>query len=483
MSAQYQPALPRWEHQDRALKAMNGATGFALFLEMRCGKSRVIFDEFGEDELNGAIERLLVVAPAGVYRVWEADARKHLGADLNARVKIACWESKAGVAAKRKLVEFASTPGPKILLVNVEALSTVKLARDLCTQFLNYVPGTLVIDESTTIRNHKALRTKFCLQLGRLADKRRILSGLPSPQSPLDLYAQFDFLEPGLLGFRNFSRFQQRYAVMSRKPFGPGGRMIDIVTGYQNLDELQERIKPHTFRVRLAECYQLPEKMYLRRDVEMTAEQERIYDEMEEYAVAELEAAEHVTATIVLTQLLRLHQILAGHTMSDNGTIVDIPENKTAEMLSILENCAGKAIIWAAYDADVRKVAAALEQVYGPGSVARFWGGNINTREAEEKAFKTDPKCRFMVATASAGGRGRTWDVADVVIYFSNTFSLEHRMQSEERAQMVGKTGSVAYFDMVTRNTVEEKIIEALRNKMDLSNAVTGDSWREWVGR
>jgi len=215
--------------------------------------------------------------------------------------------------------------------------------------------------------------------------------------------------------------------------------------------------------------------------VPMTDEQRTAYREMKQFAVAILEDTERVTATIVLTQMLRLHQILTGVTMSDDGNVVEVPEKRTAEMLAILENTEGKAIIWAAYDANVRRIAAALTEVYGAGSVARFWGGNEKTREAEEKAFKTDPKCRFMVATAAAGGRGRTWDVADTIIYFSNTFSLEHRVQSEERAQLVGKRETVAYFDLCTPGTVEEKIITALRHKMELSNAITGDSWREWI--
>jgi len=219
----------------------------------------------------------------------------------------------------------------------------------------------------------------------------------------------------------------------------------------------------------------------MRRDITPTPEQKLAYAQMKKFAVAELENAERVTATIVLTQMLRLHQILAGHTMSDDGNIVDIPENKTAEVLDILENVAGKAIIWVAYDADVKKLSAAIEKVYGIDTCARFWGGNRDTREAEEAMFKTLSHCRFMVATAAAGGRGRTWDMADTMIYYSNTFSLEHRMQSEERNQGVGKTGNVAVFDLMTRGTVEEKIVMALRHKKNLSDVITGDSWREWI--
>jgi SNF2 family DNA or RNA helicase len=477
--AMYQPKMPRWVHQNKALHAIDGAEGFALFMEMRTGKTKTILDEWGQDEAAGKINDLLVIAPGGVFRTWEADAKKHLSDDLLAHVRIATWESGPTATEQHRLDTFMAYEGPRILLVNVEALSTKTGAAEVCERFLKGGTVTMVIDESTVIKNPTAKRTKLCLKLGTLAAKRRILSGLPSPQSPLDVYAQFKFLGVPLL--EKFDQFQSRYAIIQKKPFGPGGRLIPIVVGYQNLDELQARIAPYSFRVRLADCYDLPERMYIRREVEMTPEQEVAYDQMVEFAVAELEAAERVTATIVLTQMLRLHQILCGVTMSDAGVEVDIAENRTTEMMEILENTDGKAIIWAAYGANVKRITDMILAKYGPLSVARFWGGNEKTREAEEKLFKTNPKCRFMVATAAAGGRGRTWDMADTIIYYSNTFSLEHRMQSEERAQAVGKTQSVGVFDLITPHTVEEKIIDTLRAKMELSNAITGDDWKQWI--
>jgi hypothetical protein len=475
----YAPKLPRWKHQNDALNAIYGHDAFALFMEMRTGKTKTILDEFGQDEAAGLIKNLLVVAPGGAYRTWEVDAEKHLSDDLNERTMILSWTSGPSLAQRREIKEFMAYKGPRIFLVNVEALSTQTGAAVECVKFLESGPTTMVVDESTTIKNSGAKRTARCIRLGRMAEKRRILSGLPSPQSPLDLYSQFDFLGEPLR--ESYTSFEARYAVMQRKPFGPGGRMIPVLAGYQNLEELKSRIAPHSFRVRLADCYDLPEKMFIRRDVVLTDEQKLAYAQMKQFAVAELENAERVTATIVLTQMLRLHQILCGVTMSDDNNEVDIPENRIAEMMSIIENTEGKVIVWAAYDANVRRISAALQKAYGPGSVARFWGGNETTREAEEKMFKTSPTCRFMVATAAAGGRGRTWDVADTVIYYSNTFSLEHRVQSEERAQMVGKRGSVGYYDLMAPGTVEEKIVEALRNKMNLSNAITGDAWRQWI--
>jgi SNF2 family DNA or RNA helicase len=459
-------------------------------MEMRTGKTKTILDEFGELEAAGQIRHLLVVAPAGVYRTWEGDADKHLSDELRRRVKLLRWDSKLSPAKRKQLVEAVTQPGPKILLVNIEALSTVEDAQTLCAKFIRGGTTMMVIDESTVIKSHTANRTKFCLAAAPHCKVRRILSGLPSPQSPLDLYTQFAFLNPSIIGFGKFDEFKHRYGIVKRMPYGPGGRMIETVVGYQNLDELQDKIAGHSFRVLLKDCTDLPEKIYMRREVAMTSEQQKLYDALVEEATAIIEKkgqeAGRVTANIVLTQLLRFQQIMAGHVVTDadgenGGQIIDIKENKTSELLAAIGECSGKAIIWAAFDHDVKKITKRLEEIYGPGSVARFWGGNKNTREAEEQAFKTDPRCRFMVATAAAGGRGRTWDVADLVVYYSNTFSLEHRAQSEERTQAIGKKTSTLYLDLVCPGTVEEKILHALRSKMSLSDAVTGDGWKEWV--
>jgi SNF2 family DNA or RNA helicase len=470
-----------------------GKPGFAFFMEMRTGKTKTVLDEFGELEASGEIKHLLVIAPAGVYRTWEPAIEEHLADSLRRRVKVLRWESKASPDGRWQITRAAVTEGVKIFLVNIEALSTVPAAQKVVAQFIKRYPTMVVVDESTTIKNFKANRTKFCLAAAKHpnAKVRRILSGLPTPQGPLDIFTQMFFLDPNILRFttgktlsQNFYSFRHRYAVL-KKIRGPGGRIIDTVAGYQNLDELKARMKPYAYRVKRSQCHVELPAIYYRRDVAMTKAQETAYDAMRTQMRVELNNTESVTAAIVLVQLLRLHQICCGHLTSKdaegNNKITNLPENRTAEMLNVLAEHEGKAIIWTAYDADVHKITAALEETYGEGSVARFWGGNRNTREDEEKRFLNDPQCRFMVSTAASGGRGRTWTIADLVIYHSNTFSLEHRMQSEERPQAIGRTTPIAYVDLSCYGTVEDKILHTLRTKMKLSDAVTGDKWKEWV--
>lgn len=498
----YQPRMPLRDYQAREYGRMDGRRAWALLMAMRTGKTAVALADFGRAELRGEVDDLLVVAPAGVYLTWVGEVDKHLSDDLRRRVRIGVW--KSGLSDK-KLEELRAfmrdTSTPRIFLCNVEALSRVgtvavpNKARAACRFFLEQRGNraTMVVDESTVIKNPKALRTRFVLDvLAPRAAYRRILSGLPTPRSPLDIWAQFAFLDTRILGHDIYRSFMHEYAIVQRKLF-PGARYYtDVVVGYRNVERLQELIAPHASRVEFRP--NIP-PTWSHREVAFTTEQRRVYNDLVKYATAKLDEETHVTAPIVITQLLRLHQVLCGHVVDENGVERDIPENKTAELLELLDDYSGKAVIWCTYDADVRKVSRALAREFGPrdefdrpieptfpnATVARFWGGNLNTREAEEARFKTDPACRYMVATASAGGRGRTWDVADLVVYYSSSFDLEHREQSEQRVQATDKLRGVDYVDLVAPNTVETKILNALRNKMDLASVITGDTWREWV--
>jgi SNF2 family DNA or RNA helicase len=477
----YAPQKKLRDYQVEALEKMDGREAFACLMAMRTGKTAVALADFGQKELDGTCDSLLVIAPGGVYRTWEGQIQEHLSLDLLKRVQVYTWESGKSMR-DAELVRFLDdTSRPSILLVNVEALSlSTTGARACCERFLALRKSSMVVvDESTIIKAPKAERTKYvCWVIGPRAKYRRILSGLPTPRSPLDLYHQFEFLDKNILQQSTFMKFQERYAI-TRKVKWPGARWPTVmVVGYKNIDELPRLIEPHSFRVPFRP--DIP-PTYTIRHVKMTDEQARIYAQLKTFATAQLENEEHVTAHAVITQMLRLHQVLCGHVVTEDGSFRAIKENRTREVLEIMEDYDGKAVVWCSYDHDVRKVAAALQEEYGASSVARFWGGNVNTREAEEKQFKSDPACRFMVATPDAGGRGRTWDVANLVVYFSNRDNLEFRDQSEQRAQNVGKSVGVDYVDLVCPGTVDEPILGALRKKIDLSALITGDDWRKWV--
>lgn len=549
----YQSKRKPREKQQEALNKLQGKKAFAVLMAMRTGKTKVITDDFGRLVDEGKVRDLLVLAPAGAYMPWETALYTDLPDEIADHLSVFVWVSKKAKlkSYQTEFKQFCEHPGPRVLLMNIEAVSSVIAARQIALTFLEQTPGRnmLVVDESVVIKNHQATCSKFCVDtLSPLASYKRILSGLVAPRSPLDVYQQFRFLDKTIFP-EPFEKFRDRYADVKRicqlplpivrnkylntmklnrpmseeqlqekasaiwpdmtdfPPFGflrnmvvdspntlkkdemvsaifrAGGYIpsIPMIKGYRNIDELHERIAPHSFRVRLEDCFDLPPADYSFRDVEMHPDQERIYGDLREFMTAQLKEAKQVTAQNVITLMLRLHQVLCGHTRDENGDYVSIPEYRTASAVELLEDYDGKAIIWCSYDNDVRKIQAVLEKTFGDGSVARFWGGNRATREDEEKTFKKSPACRFMIATPDAGGRGRTWDNADLVVYYSSKNNLDHRMQSEERVKAVGKTRPVAYVDMRVRGTVEEKIIEALRNKIDIASVISGDDWMEWL--
>jgi Mesyanzhinovviridae DNA helicase len=524
---QYQSQRQPRAKQAEALSRLAGQQAFALQMEMRTGKTKVVIDDFGRLEAAGQVDDLVVIAPAGAYRPWAKEIVADASADLQARCQVHIWAARDKSKAKlEKLKKFSGFSGPRILLMNVEALSTVKTARELLLKYVTQRRCMGVIDESTTIRNPDSKRTKFILkEIAPKLTHKRILTGLIAPKSPLDLYCQFEFLDKRILGHETFTTFKARYAIEEKVCLLPqgvlAGRLERVVgkhfkldgmgivsprdlprnivmreldkrnvwyqsfkkiVGFKNEGELYEKTAPYSYRCKLEDCYDLPPKIYMRRDVELTDEQRRVYAHLLDFYTAELTNTEHVTASNVISRMIRLHQVLCGHTKSDEtGEEKDIASNRPSSLMELLEDHTGKAIIWCSYDHDVRKLAKILEQAYGAGCVARFWGGNLSTREDEEKRFLNDPACMYMLATPAAGGRGRTWVVADLVVYYSNTHDLEHRIQSEMRAQGVDKVNSVAYVDLITPDTVEEKILHCLRNKLSMASVISGDDFRQWL--
>lgn len=475
----YHPPIKAYAHQSEALKKMAGREAFALLMAMRTGKTKVALDDFGSLELKEKVSDLLVIAPAGVYRTWLDAMREHFSDDLKDRISVHAYSAKEnGKAKKAERDTLLGINGPRVLLMNVEALSRPGPARGVCEEFLKRRGGYVIIDESTIIKN-KSKRTDYIIKFIRpLATYRRILSGLATPRSPLDLFYQFEFLDWEILGWRSYYTFRSAVAIMATQWFG--GRSVQVVVGYRDeaVAELQRLIEPASFRVPFRP--DIPSTWTIR-EVDMTKEQEFHYNEIKEFATTQLSETSHVTATVVIAQLMRMHQVLCGHVRDEDGALHILPENKTAELLELLEDYAGKAIIWCSYDHDVRKLSDRLQYEYGGPSVARFWGGNSTTREREESEFKNNPECRFMIATPAAGGRGRTWSNADLVIYYSSTDNLEHRDQSEQRAMGIGKKRQVDFIDLIHPDTVEMKILNALRRKINMSSAINGDNYRDWI--
>jgi SNF2 family DNA or RNA helicase len=337
------------------------------------------------------------------------------------------------------------------------------------------------VDESTTIKNRKASRTKNIMALQKRAKYRRILTGSPITKSPMDLFSQCAFLEDKSLGFNSYYAFQSRYANIQQRTMGH--RSFQQIMGYRRLDELAEKLDTFSNRVLKVDCLDLPAKVYIRRDVELTPEQDRLYRQMKKLALAKLESGELATTASVLTQIMRLQQICCGHLMPDEGEIQLVKSNRLNELLDVVEELQGKAIIWATYTHDIKQIAEALRDRFGPDSVATYYGATPQDERQEIVNAFQEPESplRFFVGQPKTGGYGITLTAANTVIYFSNSYDLEIRLQSEDRAHRIGQTNKVTYIDLVSPGTIDEKILQALRDKVDIAGQVLREDTKSWL--
>jgi SNF2 family DNA or RNA helicase len=468
-----------YAHQLTALEKSWDKTEYGYFMEMGTGKSKVLVDNMAMLYDKGKINGAIIVAPKGVYRNWYSqEIPNHLASHIQPTMVL--WTALTSKTKDKEYQTLFETGHDlHILIMNVEALSTKK-GLEFAAKFMRCHETMLAIDESTTIKNPSAKRTKSILALGKESKYRRILTGSPVTKSPLDLFTQCGFLNSYLLGFDSFYAFRNRYANMVDRNFG--GRRVQLIGSYKRLDELATKLKAFSYRVLKEDCLDLPEKVYIRREVDLTDEQSKAYSTMKSAALALLKG-KMATAPHVLTQMMRLHQITCGHLKNDDGTITEIKNNRLKELINLLDEVEGKVIIWANYVHDIEHIVKTISDEFGADSIVQYYGA-IPAEQRQENIEKfQDPnsKARFFIGNPQTGGYGITLTCANTVVYYSNGYDLEKRLQSEDRAHRIGQKKSVTYVDFIAPKTVDEKIVKALRKKMNIANEIMDEDWREWI--
>ena len=467
-----------YAHQTTALEKSWNKKVFAYFMEMGTGKTKVAIDNIAMLYDNGKINGVLIIAPKGVYKNWYSqEIPIHLVDHIHPKTVL--WQAMINQKQQKLLDTLFETGNDlHILIMNVESFSTKK-GVDFAARFLNSHNTYMAIDESTTIKNPGAKRTKSIVALGQYAKYRRILTGSPVTKSPLDLYKQCEFLDEYLLDHSSYYTFRTRYAVMRKAHFN--GRSVEIVVGYKNLGELSDKIKPFSYRVLKDDCLDLPKKTFMKRIITLTAEQEKVYKQMKEMALAQLNGKLLTTAN-ALTQLMRLHQITCGHFKANDGSIQIVKNNRLSELINLLDEVEGKAVIWAHYQYDVQTIIEAIKKEYGDDSVVDYYGKTPNDeRQDNIKKFQEDPRYRFLVGTPATGGYGITLTAASTMIYYSNGYDLEKRQQSEARIDRIGQTKPMTYVDIICEDTVDERIVKALRKKINIATEIMGEKLKEWI--
>jgi SNF2 family DNA or RNA helicase len=502
---------------------------FGIFMEMGCGKTWVSINEIAYMYDQGRINAALIVAPKGVYLNW---MRNEIPAHMpnHIKYKVGWWTSYRTSRVLRMHEDMLKPyEGLKIFLVNCEAIDDRKNNR--CVEYLRrFVPAHMLymaVDESTCIRNPKAARTKMITKIGKVVRYRRILTGEPIANRPTDVYAQCEFLSPRALDYGSFYSFRNHFCEIEKKYLG--NRSFDYVTGYKNLDELGKELRRFSFIVKKKDCLDLPDKIYQQRYVEMTDKQAKLYEEMRRDALILLNNAEEgqgaveeferalesgelpanienfaqkqVTAPMIITQLMRLQQIACGYMKLDSGEEVPVDDvnPRIEELLEVVRQSDEKFVIWATFRYSIREIARALRKEFGEKSVVTYYGDTDDSdrRIAMERfqgtpertehlsgrvipAVPHDPQCRFFVGNPQTAGFGLTLTRASHVVYFSNSYDHEHRIQSEDRCHRIGQKSNVVYVDLLVPGTIDERVVAALRSKKSVAAQITGDGWKAW---
>ena len=481
MSVNYKFKFEPFEHQKTALRYGWDRTEFGLFMEMGTGKSKVLIDNMGMLYQAGQIDFALVLAPKGVYRNWVTkEIPEHMSDDIPHRV--IRWVASPN---KKQQAEMRSVKdkfdGLTIFVMNVESFSSLKgkQAGEWMGRALG-AKGLIAIDESTTIKNHKAKRTKALLKIASAFKYRRLLTGSPITKSPMDIYAQTEFLRPGLLGYDSYYAFQGRYAVVQRKTMGQ--HAFQQIVGFRNLDELTNKIDTFSYRVLKQDCLDLPDKIYTVRYVGLTKEQRDMYNSIRQHAMVMLDNGEMSTAPAVITQMLRLQQIMSGHLKTDEGETIYFPSQRLEALKEILDEHDGKAIIWSRFRHDIQSITEMLNKEYGEGCAAAYYGDTSDDERNDiVMRFQKSNALRFFVGNPATAGYGLTLTEANLVVYYANDFNLETRAQSEDRAHRIGQKNNVTYVDLISEGTIDEKIVKSLQSKIDISAKVLGEEARTWL--
>lgn len=499
---------------------------FALAAEQGTGKTWMLLNDmerqFGRNRINAAA----VIAPKGVHTNW---VRREIPKHMEAPVRSEVWVSGAGVKHTQRLKKLL-VPGNSeeltVLSINIDALNT-KPGREYLRSFLMAYDAMLVIDESSRIKNMTSSRTKHAIEVGAYATTRRIASGTMITGGPQDAFAQFEFLAPGkgLLGTRSYRAFVAEYSELlppehglvrsiarehMRKRLRPETieakvaellrehpelsreQAIDAIATkwapqmlakdaigrpvYRNLDKLTKLMAPYTYRILKSECLDLPAKMYQLITYELEPAQKRVYEKLRDELVFERDDGD-IDRFSALTKLMKLRQAVSGFVMVDGEPVALAESHPRIELLEdIIEDVQGQFIIWASFKEEIAQICRLLRKL---GIAHVEYHGDVNDadREAAVDQFQAGV-ARVFVGQPMSGGIGLTLTAATTAIYYSCDFSLENRLQSEDRCHRIGSTSNpiydnkILYIDIAAEGTIDERIAEALQAKEDVANTI-----------
>lgn len=462
-------------YQRKHLEAMQDLPAYAVLFEPGLGKSKVAIDDACIARGMGAIRDAAVVCPNSIKSNWVDEIEKHSPEEVDVFVY--------DPSKKKQAQAFIDKPGVRMrwFIIAVESLSSGE-GRRFLEAFLRSTACSLIVDESSRIKTYNADRTKALLALAPLASRRRILSGTPFSKGLQDGWAQFSFLSPRILNGQNYFAFRNTFCVL-------GGFEGKQIVASKNEDLFTDLTAYYTGIERKADHLDLP-KVYQKRLVCPSDAQAKALRELEKFGMTDVDGGV-MSFTNVLVKHLRMQQAAGGFAAVEDELSralegldfmdpvllerriekcrsVPLPGGnpKIQELLNVIEETPGKLLIWCRFRPEIQAIVEALGKAHGPDSVVQFHGDcSDDERTTARRRFMNDDTCRFFVGQSRTGGIGLTLTAAQTAVYFSNDWSLETRIQSEDRNNRIGTVGTTLYIDLILDypKSIDKRILTALQ--------------------
>lgn len=445
------------------------SAGFGLLFEMGCGKTLTAIAIMGALYQQDKIRRVLVVAPSSVCSVWPHDLDSFAGFPYD--VEVMLGEKKKRLDALQRLIQPERRRKLEIAVINYESTH-----RDGIFEALSdYAADLIICDESQRIKTHTAAQSKAMHRLGDAARYKLILSGTPVQNNAVDLYSQYRFLDPAVFG-TNFYAFRNRYCIM-------GGYCNRQIVDYQHMEQLIKKEHSIAYRVTKKECLDLPQQTFEKRYVRFDAKEQRLYEQIQKSSVVELEGGDSITATIVLTKLLRLMQLTGGYIKTDDAdNAQQVGTSKLDALSDILDDyvleTGQKLVIFARFRPEIDAIEKLLKKKgiqYGSiyGEVSMEDRGKI------VEDFQQNPETKVFVAQIQTAGLGITLHAASVAVFYSLDYNYANYAQALARIHRIGQHEPVTYIHLLVENSIDDKVLAALEKKEDIARSIV-DNWRDF---
>jgi len=449
-----------FKHQKKVFEQSVDQRYWGLLMDAGTGKTLVSIRTAEHWHMFNNVDAIVVFCPKSLIGTW---ADHELAKHSEVQYSTYKWDP-----AKINKDDFAKKLRDKnklfYFIINHDAFASEKLMI-FVNAIAKHTKFGVIYDESTAIKNIRTERTQCAIGLAKHAQFKRILTGTPIVQSPLDVFSQTEFLEQGALGFKNFYGFKTRYAIMKRKSFGQ--RSFDVIEGYRDLDDLRRKLERFCSFVKLEDCVDLPEQIFKQIEIELTPEQRKAYEELRDKALLYIEDHE-ITAVNALAMLTRLQQIVAGQLKTPDGAYVSLKNNRLTALKELVETTTEPFIVWSTF------VNTSIDILKTLGGNALTFTSNTNPEQRNDviNAWRGG-SAQVLVLNPQSAGHGLTLNEAKQSVFYNGFFNLEWRLQALRRNYRIGQDSKTVVNDFITRGTVEEKAYAALNAKEDLAKKVT----------